>query len=63
MSCLKKEKLVLSLYYTDELTMKETGEVIGVTESRVSRASLSSDHPTPFQAEKEKTDRQLNRRL
>ena len=33
----EKEKLVLSLYYTDELTMKETGEVIGVTESRVSQ--------------------------
>jgi RNA polymerase sigma factor for flagellar operon FliA len=33
----EKEKLVLSLYYTDELTMKETGDVIGVTESRVSQ--------------------------
>jgi RNA polymerase sigma factor for flagellar operon FliA len=33
----EKEKLVLSLYYSDELTMKETGEVIGVTESRVSQ--------------------------
>jgi RNA polymerase sigma factor FliA len=33
----EKEKLVLSLYYTDELTMKETGDVVGVTESRVSQ--------------------------
>ena len=33
----EKEKLVLSLYYSDELTMKETGDVIGVTESRVSQ--------------------------
>ena len=33
----QKEKLVLSLYYTDELTMKETGNVLGVTESRVSQ--------------------------
>jgi RNA polymerase sigma factor for flagellar operon FliA len=33
----EKEKLVLSLYYMDELTMKETGEVLGVTESRVSQ--------------------------
>jgi RNA polymerase sigma factor for flagellar operon FliA len=33
----EKEKLVLSLYYMDELTMKETGEVVGVTESRVSQ--------------------------
>jgi RNA polymerase sigma factor for flagellar operon FliA len=33
----EKEKLVISLYYFDELTMKETGEVLGVTESRVSQ--------------------------
>lgn len=32
-----KEKLVLSLYYSDELTMKETAEVMGVTEGRVSQ--------------------------
>jgi RNA polymerase sigma factor for flagellar operon FliA len=32
-----KEKLVISLYYLDELTMKETGEVLGITESRVSQ--------------------------
>ena len=33
----KKEKLVISLYYLDELTMKETGKVLNVTESRVSQ--------------------------
>jgi RNA polymerase sigma factor for flagellar operon FliA len=32
-----KEKLVISLYYMDELTMKETGKVLGITESRVSQ--------------------------
>jgi RNA polymerase sigma factor for flagellar operon FliA len=31
------EGLVLSLYYYDELTMKEIGEVLGVSESRVSQ--------------------------
>ena len=33
----EKEKLVISLYYMDELTMKETGQVLGITESRVSQ--------------------------
>ncbi len=31
----EKEKLVLSLYYRDELTMKEIGKVLGLTEGRV----------------------------
>lgn len=31
----EKEKLVLSLYYYEELTMKEIGEVMNLTESRV----------------------------
>lgn len=31
----KKEQLVLSLYYDDELTMKEIGEVLNISESRV----------------------------
>lgn len=30
-----KEKLVLSLYYWDELTMREIGKVLGLTEGRV----------------------------
>ena len=33
----EREKLVVSLYYYDELTLKEIGEVLGVTESRVSQ--------------------------
>lgn len=31
----EKEKMVLSLYYWEELTMKEVGAVMGLTESRV----------------------------
>lgn len=33
----EKERLVLSLYYFDNCTMREVGEVLGVTESRVSQ--------------------------
>jgi RNA polymerase sigma factor for flagellar operon FliA len=33
----EKERLVISLYYQDELTMKETGKALGITESRVSQ--------------------------
>lgn len=33
----EKEKLVLSLYYYEELTMKEVGKVLDLTESRVSQ--------------------------
>jgi len=33
----EKERQVLGLYYFDELTMKEVGAVLGVTESRVSQ--------------------------
>lgn len=33
----EKEKKVVSLYYWDELTMKEIGEVLEITESRVSQ--------------------------
>jgi RNA polymerase sigma factor for flagellar operon FliA len=32
-----REKLVLSLYYSDELNMRETAEVMGITEGRVSQ--------------------------
>lgn len=31
----EKEKLVMALYYDEELTLREIGEVLGVTESRV----------------------------
>lgn len=33
----KKERLVLSLYYEQDLNLKEIGEVLGVSESRVSQ--------------------------
>ena len=33
----KQEQMVLSLYYNDELTMKEIGKVLSLTESRVSQ--------------------------
>ena len=33
----EKERLVISLYYVEELTMKETGKVLNITESRVSQ--------------------------
>ncbi len=33
----KREKLVLSLYYYEELTMKEIGEILNLSESRVSQ--------------------------
>lgn len=33
----EREKLVVALYYYDGLTLKEIGEVLGVTESRVSQ--------------------------
>ncbi len=33
----EREKLILSLYYTDEMTLKEIGEIVGVGESRVSQ--------------------------
>jgi RNA polymerase sigma factor for flagellar operon FliA len=31
----ERERQLMSLYYVDELTMKEVGEVLGITESRV----------------------------
>ncbi|MBT6539663.1 MAG: RNA polymerase sigma factor FliA [Francisellaceae bacterium] len=33
----KKEKLVLTLYYDEDLNFKEVGEVLGVSESRISQ--------------------------
>ncbi len=33
----EKEKLVVSMYYSDEMTMKEIGSVLDITESRVSQ--------------------------
>ena len=33
----EKERLVLTLYYYEELTLKEIGSVMGLTESRISQ--------------------------
>jgi RNA polymerase sigma factor for flagellar operon FliA len=33
----EREQLILSLYYREELTMKEIGQILGVNESRVSQ--------------------------
>ncbi len=33
----EKERLVITLYYYEELSMKEIGEVLGLTESRISQ--------------------------
>lgn len=33
----ERERILMSLYYTENLTLKEIGEVLGVTESRVSQ--------------------------
>jgi RNA polymerase sigma factor for flagellar operon FliA len=38
----EKERLVVSLYYHEELTMKEIGEVMGYTESRISQLHTKS---------------------
>jgi RNA polymerase sigma factor FliA len=37
-----KERMVVSLYYCNELTMKEVGHILGVTESRVSQLHSSA---------------------
>lgn len=37
-----KERMVVSLYYFNELTMKEVGHILGVTESRVSQLHSSA---------------------
>jgi len=39
-----RERQVLSLYYYEELTMREVGAVLGVTESRVSQLHSSAIH-------------------
>jgi len=38
----EKERMVISLYYYDELTMKEIGHVLKFTESRVSQIHTKS---------------------
>ena len=40
----EKEKLIISLYYYDELTLKEIGKVLDITESRVCQLHSQSMH-------------------
>ena len=40
----EKERLVIALYYDEELNLKEIGQVIGVSESRVSQILSSALH-------------------
>ncbi|OJX98688.1 MAG: RNA polymerase sigma factor FliA [Legionella sp. 40-6] len=40
----KKEQLVLSLYYEHDLNLKEIGEVLGVSESRISQILSQATH-------------------
>lgn len=40
----EKERLVLSLYYEQDLNLKEIGDVIGVSESRVSQIHSQATH-------------------
>lgn len=40
----KNERLVLSLYYEQDLNLKEIGEILGVSESRVSQIHSQATH-------------------
>jgi RNA polymerase sigma factor for flagellar operon FliA len=40
----EREKLVMALYYDEELNLKEIGEVLGVSESRVSQIHSQAAH-------------------
>lgn len=40
----RNERLVLSLYYEHELNLKEIGDILGVTESRVSQIHSQATH-------------------
>jgi RNA polymerase sigma factor for flagellar operon FliA len=37
----KKERLVVMLYYYEEMTMKEIGQILGLSESRISQMHAS----------------------
>jgi len=39
-----KEKLIVSLYYYEELTLKEIGKVLAITESRVCQLHSQTMH-------------------
>lgn len=49
----KNEQMVLSLYYEHDLNLKEIGEVLGVSESRVSQIHSLATHRIKARLEKE----------
>ncbi|MDF1758245.1 MAG: RNA polymerase sigma factor FliA [Legionellaceae bacterium] len=49
----KKEQMVLSLYYEHDLNLKEIGDVLGVSESRVSQIHSLATHRIKARLEKE----------
>ena len=55
----EKEKLVISLYYLEELTMKEAGKVLNITESRVSQIHSQAILRLRAKLKKRKADRRL----
>ncbi|MCB9134634.1 MAG: FliA/WhiG family RNA polymerase sigma factor [Anaerolineales bacterium] len=67
----ERERQILSLYYYEELTLKEIGEVLGVTESRVSqlhtrtvmnlKALLTQEHTAAPDPVSKRTNRPTNR--
>ena len=44
----ERERLVLTLYYYEGLTLAEIGQVLGVTESRVCQIHTKGDPPAPL---------------
>ncbi|MGZ5008736.1 MAG: sigma-70 family RNA polymerase sigma factor, partial [Methylobacter sp.] len=42
MSLPERERLVISLYYDEELNLREIGEVLNISESRVSQISTQA---------------------
>ncbi len=46
----EREKIVISLYYYEGLTLREIGEVLGVTESRVCQMHDQGTDPAPPRA-------------
>jgi len=55
----EKEKLVISLYYLEELTMKEAAKVLDITESRVSQLHSKCNYSPARDVEEERADRGL----
>ena len=47
----EKERLVISLYYYEDLNMKEIGNILGITESRVCQIHTKSGHAPALEAQ------------